>query len=155
MSIFEVIPSIALPDRLEGRRSPSVVQPILDSFKWLSRPRRILLTLTAIWVINMMDLAFTMTESLHTAFNELNPLAKFLIGKNPDLLIVYKFGLLTVSSTILLIYRRQRVSELGCWLLFGVYIFVAIRWMAYFDQRILIFADPAINVDPFLGRCLP
>jgi len=115
----------------------------------------VLLVLAAVWVINVFDLGYTLLESLHSGFIEMNPLAAKLIGGSPEVLVSYKTALLAVSSTILLIYRRQRVAELGCWFLLAVYLHVAICWCYYYEERLASLEDPAVNVDPLIGACLP
>lgn len=155
MSTIEFQTPITLPGRLPSLANTGWPRVLIEPFHWLTRPRRILLILSSVWVINLFDLSYTLGESLHISFRELNPLAAFLIGKNPDLLIGYKLGLLSVSSAILLTFRRQRISELGCWFLFIVYLYVALRWCVYFEHRFALFADPAVNIDPILGRSIP
>lgn len=124
-------------------------------FNWLNRPRRVLLALAAIWIINVFDLGYTLQESLSSCFVELNPLAARLIGASPATLIAYKTLLIVGSSTILLLHRRQRVTELACWLLLSVYLCVAGCWQTYYEHRLVALDDPAVNVDLILGCCVP
>lgn len=114
-----------------------------------------LLALAAVWVINVFDLGYTLLESFHNEFVEMNPFAARLIGASPGALVIYKSVLLTISSTILLMYRRHRVAELGCWFLFAVYLHVAVCWWLYYEHRLASFDDPAVNIDPLIGYCLP
>jgi len=125
------------------------------SFAWLNRPRRVLLVLAAVWVVNIFDLGYTLLESLHSQFVELNPLAAELMERQPELLIFYKAGLLAPSSLILLIHRRKRATELACWLLLGAYLYVGLCWALYYEQRLLCLDDPATNIDPLIGYCAP
>lgn len=156
VSSFDVNTPITMPARIQIPLPRLCIEINTgEPFQWLSRPRRVLLILASVWIINLLDLGYTLSEALHVSFRELNPLAAMLIGKNPDLLIGYKLGLLTLSSSILLFYSRHRISEIGCWFLLCVYLGVAIRWSMYYEHRIACFADPAINVDPILGRCIP
>jgi hypothetical protein len=127
----------------------------VSSFRWLTRARRVLFTLAAVWIINLLDLGYTLLESFHHWFIELNPVAARLIGESPTVLVGYKLALLLISSTILLIYRRHRVAELGCWFLLAVYLHVAVCWSLYYQHRLISFEDPATNVDPIIGCCLP
>ncbi len=143
------------PARAGRRRGIQVRSVLAKSFGWLSRPRRVLLVLAAVWVINVFDLGYTLAESLYSGFIEMNPLAAKLVAGPPAVLVSYKTALLTVSSTILLIHRRHRVAELGCWFLLGVYLYVAVCWWLYYEHRLASFDDPAINVDPVVGCCLP
>jgi hypothetical protein len=115
----------------------------------------VLLVLAAVWIINVFDLGYTLLESLHSGFIEMNPVAARLIGSSPEVLVSYKTTLLAISSTILLIYRRYRVAELGCWFLLAVYLHVAICWWLYYEHRLASFDDPAVNIDPLIGMCMP
>jgi hypothetical protein len=134
------------------RRSPrSRVAALVRSFRWLTRPRRVLLVLSAVWVLNIFDLGYTLLESLHNGFIELNPLAARLVGESPAALVGYKAALIAISSAILLVFRRQRVVELGCWFLLAVYLQVAVCWAFYYEDRLAALEDPAVNVDPLIG----
>jgi hypothetical protein len=141
--------------RLKRRRLTRSTRALVHSFRWLTRSRRVLLTLAAVWVINLLDLGYTLLESINSGFIELNPLAARLIGQSASALVGYKLALLLVSSTILLICRRHRVAELSCWLLMAVYLYVAICWCCYYEQRLISFDDPAVNVDPIIGCWFP
>ena len=127
----------------------------MRSFRWLVRPRRVLLLLAAVWVINVFDLGYTLLESLHSGFIEMNPVAAKLLSASPQVLVSYKTGLLAISSAILLVYRRHRVAELACWFLLTAYVYVAIRWWGYYEQRLVALEDPAVNIDPLIGFCTP
>jgi hypothetical protein len=111
----------------------------------------VLLTLAAVWVINAFDLGYTLLESHYSGFIEVNPVAARLIQASDEILVSYKTVLLVVSSTILLLCRRHRVVELGCWFLLAVHIHLAVRWWYYYEERLAGFDDPAVNVDPFIG----
>jgi hypothetical protein len=115
----------------------------------------VLLAVAAIWIISVLDLGYTLLESLNSGFVELNPVAAGLIGGSTATLVSYKLTLLLISTTVLLICRRHRVAELGCWLLLSVYVYVALCWCSYYELRLASFSDPAINVDPIIGCCLP
>jgi hypothetical protein len=128
---------------------------LASPFRSLTRPRRVLLAIAAIWVINVLDLGYTLLESMHSGFIELNPVAARLIGGSTSLLVGYKLALLLVSSTVLLICCRHRVAELGCWFLLSVYVYVAVCWCSYYELRLASFDDPAVNVDPIIGCWLP
>lgn len=99
---------------------------------WLNRPRRVLLTLGAVWAISVFDLGFTLAEWGTSGFVELNPIAAGLLSGPPHAVAAFKFGLLGVGTLILLALRRYAVAELGCWFLLAVKVYVAVRWYAYF-----------------------
>jgi hypothetical protein len=155
VSTFDASSASVRPPRAGHPRATRVGSALAKSFRWLSRPRRVLLVLAALWVINVFDLGYTLLESLYSGFIETNPVAARLIDAPPEALVAYKTALLGVSSTILLVYRRQRVSELGCWFLLAVYLYVAICWWLYYDHRLTCLEDVTVNVDPVVGCCLP
>jgi len=154
VSVFSASPVTATPSAGKQPHALARAATTLRSFRWLTRPRRVLLLLSAVWVLNIFDLGYTLLESLHCGFVELNPLAARIIGGAPEALVLYKTGLLTVSTAILLGYRRHRVAELGCWFLLVVYLYVAVCWCLYYHQRLAALEDPAVNVDPLIGCCL-
>ncbi len=124
-------------------------------FVWLSRPRRVLFVLAAVWVINVFDLAYTLAEAFSGGFVEANPLAARVLHVSPTMLIAYKAALLTCSSAILLLLRHQRITELGCWLLLAAYVYVAACWGIYYQHQLAALNDPAINAAPIVGLAFP
>jgi hypothetical protein len=123
-----VIPPIA-PVPPAGQTHPFVRR---RGFGWLTRARRVLLALAAVWVLNIFDLGFTLVESSHGHFTELNPIAASILSRPDYFLIAFKLGLLTLGSIILLVLREHRLAELGCWLLLAAYLYVGARWYAYY-----------------------
>jgi hypothetical protein len=109
--------------------------------RWLNRPRRVLLTLAAIWVVAIFDLGYTIAESSTLDFQEMNPVAAHLLRGPPTAIIAYKFGLLGLGTTILLVLRRKLIAELACWLLFAFKIYLAARWYLYFDSLLQVSGD--------------
>lgn len=114
--------------------------------RWLNRPRRILLTLGLIWVIAIFDLGYTLAESGTLDFRELNPVAERLLGGPAQHVVAYKFGLLAFASCILLLLRQHATAEWACWFLFVVMIYVAIRWLSYFDCVLHNDTNPLLHV---------
>ncbi len=112
--------------------------------QWLTRPRRILLTLTAVWVVAVFDLGFTLFEQGSAQFIELNPLAAKLMGGSAAAVMVFKFSLLGVGTLILLGLRRHSVAELACWFLLATKVYLALRWFSYYDCLVRGYLDPLI-----------
>lgn len=118
----------------------------LAALAWLSRPRRILLLLGAVWVLNAFDLGYTMLESTRAHFVELNPVASALL-KGPDhWIIVYKAGLVIGGSAILLTLRRLALAEYSCWLLFMAYVYVGGLWARYYQELLVAMCDPTVPI---------
>lgn len=114
----------------------------------LTRPRRVLLALAAVWVVSTFDLYFTLQERAATHFVELNPLAGVLLDQPPLAVATFKFALLAFGSVILVTLRRHSVTELAAWFLLTVKIYVAVRWFAYFDSLVTSKVDPFITWPP-------
>lgn len=127
-------------DALEARAARG--RGWIDSLAWLTRPRRVLLLLSAVWVLNAFDLGYTMLESTRQHFVELNPVASALL-KGPDHWIVaYKAGLVLCGSSILLALRRFALAECSCWLLFFAYCYVGGLWSRYYQELLITLCDP-------------
>jgi Domain of unknown function (DUF5658) len=139
---------------------PSIVPLVLPELRgvalqtanWLDRPRRVLLVLAVIWVLNAFDLCFTMIEAHGRHFRELNPLAEMLLH-NPDALVAFKTSLVAIGSTILLTFRSRRIAELSCWFMLATYLYVGLRWWDYYEQLAFIQQDPAVDLT-HLATCV-
>lgn len=107
-------------------------------FRWLIRPRRVLLLLAAIWVLNVFDLGYTLLESTQNHFVEMNPLAAGLIGEPTAMLVVYKASLVIIGSAVLLIFSRHSTTEWACWFLLAVYMYVGLRWCLYYAGLVAV-----------------
>lgn len=114
-------------------------------FRWLNRSRRVLLTLSAVWIVSIFDLGYTLSEWGSADFTELNPVAAQLLGGPQHAIVAFKFGLLSLGTLILLALRRHLVAELACWFLFTAKIYLAVRWLAYFDCVLHGYSNPLIN----------
>ncbi|MFP4139375.1 MAG: DUF5658 family protein [Planctomycetota bacterium] len=97
------------------------------------RARRVVLLIAAIWLMNFTDLALTLFARDIGGFHELNPIARPLIGST-GALIVFKVSLVSISSLIMLTYRRHLWTELGCWVLLSVYTGLSFVWMQYYSH---------------------
>lgn len=110
---------------------------------FLTRPRRILLLLAGVWVLNAFDLGYTLLEaSRRQFFVELNPVASALLGGPDHWVVAYKAGLVFLGSAILLTLRRFAIAELSCWLLFTTYCYVGGLWARYYQELLVTLCDP-------------
>jgi len=156
MSVNDISSDLArLAVAAPGTFAPPLPAPLVEPFRWLIRPRRVLIALAAVWVINVFDLGFTILEAGRFTFVELNPVAAKLVHAPPYALAVYKFTLLSIGTVILLAYRRHRICELACWFVLAAYVALAFRWIAYYDHVVLTLNDPAVNICPMTGAFLP
>lgn len=117
-----------------------------SAFGWLVRPRRVLLVLAAMWVLNLFDLGFTLVEAGRSHFHELNPVAARFLTQPSYVLAAYKAVLVGIGSSILLALSRRRIAEVTAWFLLGVYILVAIRWSLYYKHLNDSPVDPATQL---------
>lgn len=109
----------------------------------LRRPPRLVTLLLGLWVLNGLDLAFTVVESGRSyAFVELNPVARPLTAASTPMLVAYKVSLLGVGSHILMWLRRHRIAERAAWLLVGAYSCLLAYWGIYFMLIHPAFSDP-------------
>jgi len=136
VSIHRIAATWSWPQATEPPRRRS-------AFGWLVRPRRVLLVLAAMWVLNLFDLGFTLVEAGRSHFHELNPVAARFLAQPSYVLAAYKAILVGLGSTILLALARRRIAELTAWFLLGVYILVAIRWSLYYKHLNDSPVDPA------------
>jgi hypothetical protein len=150
------VPVIGEPPRLSTERAPcyDVARAALTALNrpprpkfgmWFNRSRRVLLTLAAVWVVAIFDLGYTLAETGTGDFIEANPLAAKLLAMPTNVIIAYKFGLLGLGTAILMALRRHAVAELGCWFLFVLKLYVALRWYSYFDCVLHGYVNPLLR----------
>ncbi len=133
-------PRSAVPDEVAA----AVPQALFGG--WLNRPRRVLLTLAAVWVISVFDLGFTLGQAESFEFVELNPIAARILHQPTSVVATFKFGLVGAGTLILLALRRHAQVELACWFLLAAQVYVAVRWLAYFDCVVNDTVNPFIFV---------
>ena len=96
------------------------------------RPRRVAELIGVVWLLAIADLFFTLWAHFFTAFNELNPVANYMLRRNllPSL-ILFKLVVTALGTQIFWRVRHHRRAELALWALAGVYVLLALRWSAY------------------------
>jgi hypothetical protein len=97
-----------------------------------NRPRRILLLLTAVWIVQGFDLGFTLVAYQSGTFAELNPAGGWLLQRGPVAVIVFKASLVLLASVILWCGRTRLLSECLLWLVAAACVGLALRWHDYF-----------------------
>jgi len=83
-----------------------------------------------IWALNLLDLLFTLLAYQMNDFDELNPLASALGWHNQ---IPLKLGALVFFSTVCIVVRHRRLTQLGCYVVTGVYGVLAVVWVSMFS----------------------
>jgi hypothetical protein len=97
-----------------------------------NRPRRILLLLAAVWIMQGFDLGFTVVAHRCESFAELNPVARWALQRGATGAIVYKVTLVLLGSVILWCCRRRVLSECLLWLVVAACVGLSLRWRDYF-----------------------
>ncbi len=100
-------------------------------FRW-RRPRRILLLLTAVWVVQGFDLGFTLFAHECGTLLELNPAADWALQRGPGTTILFKVSLVLFGSIILWRYRSRAISEGLLWVVALACVGLSLRWQTYF-----------------------
>jgi len=97
-----------------------------------NRPRRVLLLLAAVWIVQGFDLGFTLVAYQSGTFAELNPAGGWLLQRGPVAVIVFKAALVLLASVILWCGRTRLLSECLLWLVAAACVGLALRWRDYF-----------------------
>jgi hypothetical protein len=95
------------------------------------RGRRVMGLIVGLWILNAVDLRFTIFAHAANAFTpscELNPIAACILAHGPWSLAAFKLGLLTASTVPLVILRRRRMVELAAGSIVLVYLAVVLHW---------------------------
>jgi hypothetical protein len=91
--------------------------------------RMVLALIPVIWALNLLDLLFTLLAYQMGDFDELNPLASALGWHNQ---IPLKLGALIYFSAVCIAVRHRRLTQLGCYVVTGVYTVLAVIWVSMF-----------------------
>lgn len=103
----------------------------------LARPRRILLLLIGVWIVQVFDLGFTLFAHRTGTLSELNPIGEWALQRGAPVVIAFKATLLLGGTVVLWRYRREYLSEALLWFVAGVCVALSVRW----HQCIKIVAD--------------
>ena len=95
------------------------------------RSQRVMLLVGLLWVLNTLDLCLTIMAHRLGHMEELNPIARPLLG-DTHLLILFKLSCLSMASLIFLVFRKHRATEVACWSLSTVYLTLGGVWLDYY-----------------------
>ena len=96
------------------------------------RHRRVAELIAILWMLSLADLCFTLWAHFWTPFNELNPLAHYMLSRNlVPTLILYKLVVTGIGTHIFWRLRNHGRAEIALWGVVGAYIILAMRWSAY------------------------
>lgn len=102
-----------------------------------ARSHRVICLVLGIWLLNGFDLTFTILSHEQGMLHEENPVAKHILQYGTPSIVLFKIGMVLVGSYPLLRYRSVRITELGTYMIFAVYAFLALRWSTCFE----VYAD--------------
>lgn len=95
------------------------------------REKRVVFLAVSIAVLGMIDLAITMHYMSTTGMPEANPIARYLVGVSPGLLVMYKVAITAFVSGVLIALAKHRSAEIGSWIGLVVMLALTIHWAAY------------------------
>jgi len=98
-------------------------------FVLASRANRVLLLIPIIWMLNLIDLFFTVLASRDRGFVELNPIAADLNALGQ--LMLKGIGLL-LFTVIFAALHRHRAAQWGCYFVLGVYSALVVVWFTLY-----------------------
>lgn len=96
------------------------------------RHRRMAELIAVLWLLSLADLFFTLWAHFFTPFNELNPLANFMLSRGlvPSL-ILFKLVVTAIGTRIFWRLRHHGRAEMALWALVGVYVLLTVQWSHY------------------------
>ncbi len=102
---------------------------------WLihSRSQRVAWMLVGLLLINAFDVVLTLSAHTQGLLDEMNPIARAIMGRNPYAILPYKLALVLYPSMVLYTYRDRLVSEVAAAGVLLVYVFVALRWRVCYE----------------------
>ncbi|MEC9374045.1 MAG: DUF5658 family protein, partial [Planctomycetota bacterium] len=95
-----------------------------------SRGARMVGLLSAATVLQLLDLALTLTFMKTTGMVELNPLARWIVDMGgAEGLVAFKAASVLVSLGVLFAVRHHRSAEIGAWIMCAVLLALTARWI--------------------------
>ena len=98
-----------------------------------ARSHRVICLVLGIWLLNGFDLTFTILSHEQGVLQEQNPVARHMLQYGTASVVLFKIGLVLIGSYPLLRFRRARITELGSYVIFAAYAFLAFRWSTCFE----------------------
>ncbi len=92
--------------------------------------RQVIWLIILIAVLNLYDLACTLSASSMGGLWELNPFASPIIHKS-SVVVVFKLGLTVGAVILLLMTRRHRLAQIGSWWIGVLYTVLILRWTTF------------------------
>jgi hypothetical protein len=103
------------------------------------RRRRVGELLAVVWMVSLADLVLTLWAQAFTPFEELNPIARAMLGAGATgMLIVYKLSLTATGSGLFWRVRGDRRAEWALWAIVIIYVLLAVQWSNYTNAAVLM-----------------
>lgn len=118
-----------------------------------ARSHRVACFLVGLLIINAFDVMLTLAAHSQGLLDELNPIARAILGRNPYAIVPYKLALVTFPTLILYTYRDRWLSELAAGGVMCVYVVVALRWRLCYELYTMTASGEA-NLQDIESVCL-
>ncbi len=102
-----------------------------------ARSHRVICLLAGLWVFGAFDVVLTVIAHHQGMLAESNPIARHLLLQGPYAILLYKVGLVSFASIVLLVNRTRLVSELAASGMLLIYTIVAIQWRLCYELYML------------------
>jgi hypothetical protein len=118
-----------------------------------NRAKRVLALLAGVVTVGLLDLYLTTREASQSFFEEANPIAAPVLDGSVLAPGLFKCATLGAGMVILLMLRRRRSAEIGCWILLLAHVGLLLRWGQYY--AVLSEIDPTVQFDRWGGATAP
>jgi hypothetical protein len=95
------------------------------------RSMRIILLLTAVGILNVIDLVYTLYAHSIGELREMNPLADMVLQAGRFPLVCFKVMMILIGFSLLWKCRRSKWTVPACWLLLGAFTALGIIWCVW------------------------
>ena len=112
--------------------------PDLSDQATASRRKRVLLIVTALWIINFFDAGLTLLAHRQGVLFEMNPVGEWFLRLGPDTLVLFKLAMVLISTSILWRIRNYPLAELAAWVLLCAYVSVALQWHRCYEYFLAV-----------------
>ena len=99
--------------------------------RMMNRTARIGVAVGVAATLGLVDLWLTVFFMKTTGMNELNPLARLVVGFGPGALVAMKIVSLFVNGGLLMACRKRMAGEIGAWASVAVMVVLTAHWHNY------------------------
>lgn len=102
-----------------------------------ARVRRVLILVSVIITLSVADLVTTLTYLQTVGMQELNPFAAYVLRhQSIAALLLFKFGSVFASISLILLVRRLPQGEMAAWIATAILVGLTLHWSTYTDQML-------------------